>query len=193
MNISGWGARLISSVVNYTLNKNLVFRQKGNGRNTALRYALVCVIVICISNLGVWLLGRIGMAGWLAKLLMERGETERAFRYLSVCIADANFYGTRLRSQQVAQLMPTVVDSYLNSVQRSSASSGKLVKVLAAELFDAGEVEAFDELVKAGCVYTELTPEQRHAFAEKCTAVHQKYATTDTAVQILNLIEEAGK
>ena len=67
----------------------------------------------------------------LAKLLMERGETERAFRYLSVCIADANFYGTRLRSQQVAQLMPTVVDSYLNSVQRSSASSGKLVKVLA--------------------------------------------------------------
>ena len=71
VNISGWGARLISSVVNYTLNKNLVFRQKGNGRNTALRYALVCVIVICISNLGVWLLGRIGMAGWLAKLLMD--------------------------------------------------------------------------------------------------------------------------
>ena len=53
------------------LNKNLVFRQKGNGRNTALRYALVCVIVICIANLGVWLLGRIGMAGWLAKLLMD--------------------------------------------------------------------------------------------------------------------------
>ena len=71
INISGWGARLISSVVNYTLNKNLVFRQKGKGRNTALRYTLVCIVVICISNLGVWLLGKIGVAGWLAKLVMD--------------------------------------------------------------------------------------------------------------------------
>lgn len=71
VNISGWGARLISSVVNYTLNKNLVFRQKGKGRNTAWKYALVCVVVICISNLGVWLLGKIGVAGWVAKLMMD--------------------------------------------------------------------------------------------------------------------------
>ena len=71
VNISGWGARLISSVVNYTLNKNLVFRQKGKGRNTAWKYALVCVVVICISNLGVWLLGKIGVAGWAAKLMMD--------------------------------------------------------------------------------------------------------------------------
>ena len=71
VNISGWGARLISSVVNYTLNKNLVFRQKGKDRNTAWKYALLCVAVICISNLGVWLLGKIGVAGWVAKLMMD--------------------------------------------------------------------------------------------------------------------------
>ena len=71
VNVSGWGARLISSVVNYTLNKNLVFKQKGNARKTAWKYALVCVLVICISNLGVWLLGKIGVAGWVAKLLMD--------------------------------------------------------------------------------------------------------------------------
>ena len=66
-------------------------------------------------------------------------------------------------------------------------------KEYAADVFDKGEVEAFDELVKAGCVYTEISSEQRSAFAEKCTAVHQKYATTETATEILKLIEEAGK
>ena len=87
--------------------------------------------------------------------------------------------------------------NYWNSLSEEEQGwimeAAEKTKAVAAELFDAGEVEAFDELVKAGCVYTELTPEQRNAFAEKCTAVHQKYATTDTAVQILNLIEDAGK
>ncbi|MBR6120807.1 MAG: hypothetical protein IKQ05_00225 [Prevotella sp.] len=68
----------------------------------------------------------------LAKLLMERGEMERAFRYLRVCIADANFYGTRLRGQQVAQLMPTVVDNYLPADLQKEAQRELIIKGLAA-------------------------------------------------------------
>lgn len=66
-------------------------------------------------------------------------------------------------------------------------------KVYASEIFEEAEVEAYNALLGEGCVYTELTAEQKDAFAEKCKDVYQKYATTDTAVQILALIEEAGK
>ena len=71
VNLSGWGARLFSSVVNFTLNRNLVFRQKGSARQSVWKYALLCVAIICLSNLGVWLLGMAGMAHWLAKLICD--------------------------------------------------------------------------------------------------------------------------
>ena len=71
VNISGWGARLVSSVLNFNLNKNLVFRHKGKGARAAVKYAVLCVFIITLSNLGVWGLGQIGMAGWIAKILMD--------------------------------------------------------------------------------------------------------------------------
>ena len=69
--ISGWGARVLSAVINFRLNRDLVFRVRGSQKNAAWRYAALCVGIICASNLGVWLLSRIGMAGWLAKMLMD--------------------------------------------------------------------------------------------------------------------------
>jgi len=71
LQISGWGARLVSSVVNFLLNKNLVFQTKGKAGRRAVRYAILCVFIITVSNAGVWVLGRIGMADWLAKILMD--------------------------------------------------------------------------------------------------------------------------
>ncbi len=72
-NISGWGARLVSAVLNFTLNKNLVFHLQGSRKRAALRYAVLCVLIICLSNCGVWLLAKLGMTGWLAKVLMDTG------------------------------------------------------------------------------------------------------------------------
>ena len=71
VNISGWGARLVSSVVNFTLNKNLVFRRKGKAGSAAWKYAVLCVVIICLSNLGVWALGKIGVPLCLAKLICD--------------------------------------------------------------------------------------------------------------------------
>ena len=71
LQVSGWGARLVSSVVNFVLNKNLVFRMKGNAGKPALKYAVLCIAIITVSNAGVWVLGQIGMADWLAKILMD--------------------------------------------------------------------------------------------------------------------------
>ena len=69
--LSGFLARLISSVVNFTLNKAFVFKMKGSTGHAALRYALLCVLIICLSNLGVQLLTALGMARWIAKLLCD--------------------------------------------------------------------------------------------------------------------------
>ena len=71
VNISGWGARLVSSVVNFVLNRNVVFKHQGSAKHSALKYAVLCVAIICLSNLGVWLLGKIGVASWLAKLFCD--------------------------------------------------------------------------------------------------------------------------
>ena len=71
LQVSGWGARLVSSVINFVMNKNLVFQMKGKAGKPALKYAALCVMIITISNVGVWALGKIGMADWLAKILMD--------------------------------------------------------------------------------------------------------------------------
>ena len=71
LQVSGWGARLISSVINFLLNKNFVFRHKGNSCRTALKYAVLCVCIITVSNAGVWLLGQIGINSTIAKLVVD--------------------------------------------------------------------------------------------------------------------------
>lgn len=71
LQVSGYGARLVSSVINFMMNKNLVFQMKGKAGKPAVRYALLCVAIITVSNASVWVLGQIGMADWLAKILMD--------------------------------------------------------------------------------------------------------------------------
>ena len=71
VNISGYGARLVSSVLNFQLNRKIVFKLKGSARHAAARYIVLCILIITASNFGVWLLGKIGIAGWLAKILMD--------------------------------------------------------------------------------------------------------------------------
>ena len=71
LQVSGWGARLVSSIINFILNKKLVFKMNGSAGKSAVKYAVLCIIIITVSNAGVWLLHQIGMADWLAKILMD--------------------------------------------------------------------------------------------------------------------------
>ena len=71
LQVSGWGARLVSSVINFMMNKKLVFQMKGKAGKPALKYAILCIAIITVSNAGVWAFGQIGMADWLAKILMD--------------------------------------------------------------------------------------------------------------------------
>ncbi|MDO4483143.1 MAG: bifunctional glycosyltransferase family 2/GtrA family protein [Clostridia bacterium] len=64
-------ARVLSSVCNFTLNRNVVFKQKSNLGGAIWKYALLCVVVLCASIAGQWLLTGLGMAEWLAKPLCD--------------------------------------------------------------------------------------------------------------------------
>ena len=49
------GARLVSMLVNYTLNRKLVFRQKRQSTQSFVRYLLLCVVVMLLSSAFVYL------------------------------------------------------------------------------------------------------------------------------------------
>lgn len=69
--ISGYGARLCSSLLNFQLNRRFVFRLRGSAKKAIWRYFVLCILIITVSNMCVWLLGKIGMVGWLAKMIVD--------------------------------------------------------------------------------------------------------------------------
>lgn len=48
----------------------------------------------------------------LADILFDEGDIDRAYRYINISVADANFYGTRLRNVQASQLVPRIINAY---------------------------------------------------------------------------------
>lgn len=43
------GARILSSLTNYAINKNGVFKSKGHFRKTLVKYYLLCIVQLCVS------------------------------------------------------------------------------------------------------------------------------------------------
>ena len=64
-------ARIVSAALNFFLNKNFVFRLKGNARGAIWRYIVLCVGIMLLSAAGVWMLGKAGMNSTIAKLIVD--------------------------------------------------------------------------------------------------------------------------
>ena len=64
-------ARTVSAGVNYTLNRNLVFRQKEPVGQSLPRYALLAAGILLVNTLLVQGIVNLGAAAWAAKLLTE--------------------------------------------------------------------------------------------------------------------------
>ena len=69
--ISGFVARLLSSAYNYLLNRSYVFKAGDRMADSAWRYVLLCIGVICMSNLGVHVLHWLGVQRGLAKVVCD--------------------------------------------------------------------------------------------------------------------------
>ena len=66
-----YGARVISSVLNFILNKKLVFRSEMLGARSALRYALLAIVQAALSAWLIHLLQRWTGATALAETLLK--------------------------------------------------------------------------------------------------------------------------
>ena len=67
-NISGYSARVISASMNFLINRRLVFSHRKNFAWTAVKYALLAVTIVTLSNLGVTGLMGLGVPRWIAKI-----------------------------------------------------------------------------------------------------------------------------
>ena len=68
--LANYTARFFSAILNFKMNKSLVFKVKGS-KGAAWRYAVTAVAVIILSTLGIKALGLIGVAPWVAKPIVD--------------------------------------------------------------------------------------------------------------------------
>jgi dolichol-phosphate mannosyltransferase len=68
---SGFAARFVSSVFNFSLNRSFVFRSRCGVAASAWKYALLCVGVIMLSNAGVTVLSYAGVPRGAAKAVCD--------------------------------------------------------------------------------------------------------------------------
>lgn len=76
----------------------------------------------------------------LAELLFDDGDIDRAYRYINRSVADANYYGTRLRNVQASQLVPRIIGAYQAKQEKNYRSLRNLIIALsiAAGMLIAG-------------------------------------------------------
>ena len=68
--LANYTARLFSAILNFRLNKDMVFKVRGS-KGAGWRYAFVAVGIVILSTLGIKGLGKLGMAPWLAKVIVD--------------------------------------------------------------------------------------------------------------------------
>ena len=68
---SGFAARFLSAVFNYSMNRAFVFHSRGKVAASAWKYALLCATVIVLSNCGVSALASVGVSRGIAKLACD--------------------------------------------------------------------------------------------------------------------------
>ena len=68
--LANYTARLISAVLNFKLNKSLVFKVRGQ-RGAALRYAVTAVAIVILSTLGIKALMHAGLSFTIAKIITD--------------------------------------------------------------------------------------------------------------------------
>lgn len=72
INIANVSARLISAIINYTINRSMVFKSKANVPKSALKYAGLAITILAINTLMLNIFVKlIGMNAAFAKLITE--------------------------------------------------------------------------------------------------------------------------
>lgn len=69
--ISNVLARIISATINYTINKNIVFKKQNNEIKTLIQYTLLALSILLLNTILLNLIIKLGISIFIAKLLVE--------------------------------------------------------------------------------------------------------------------------
>ena len=68
---SGYGARVVSALMNYCINRKVVFKDSGNFAQSLWKYIVLAICVISLSNLAVWGMTQLTIPRWIAKIVAD--------------------------------------------------------------------------------------------------------------------------
>ena len=68
----------------------------------------------------------------VALILFQRGDIERAYRYMNCCIADAQHSKARLRTIEMANDMPLILNTYHEKIDEQRQRQKTLIYSLTA-------------------------------------------------------------
>lgn len=71
---------------------------------------------------------------WLAQMLFEAGQVERAYQYMLCSMEDANFCNASLRSVEVSNVFPIIDKQYKQTTQEQRSRQRRLLYLLGALL-----------------------------------------------------------
>lgn len=100
--------------INYTLSE--AYGLKGDKDNQILRLALTAIADFKAATKEYAPLQK------LASLMYEKGDIDRAYKYLNCVMEDAVYCNARLRFLEVAQIFPIIDNAYKSKVERSKVT-----------------------------------------------------------------------
>lgn len=112
----------------------------------------------------------------LSAMLMERGEYARAYRYLSLASNDAQLYGSRLRSVQVARLTPFITKAYDAEREQAQRRTNRLLIV----------ISMIAVMLAATIVYTLSLIRKHHRDNAKIHQMNEMLSCRNKEIQTVN-------
>ena len=116
----------------------------------------------------------------LANLLFDEGDIDRAYRYINISVADANFYGTRLRNVQASQLVPHIIKAY----QEKQDKHYRTMRIFIIAL------SVLTLLLVAGVIAMALLYKRYRRLSESLKTINEKLESTNEQLRERDKIKE---
>lgn len=116
----------------------------------------------------------------LADLLFDEGDIDRAYRYINISVADANFYGTRLRNVQASQLVPRIIKAYQEKQEKNQRNMRNFIIALSALAL----------ILVAGIIGTTLLYRRYRRLSDSRKRINDKLESTNQQLQERDKIKE---
>lgn len=100
------------------------YRAKGN-----IDYALYYYALSAISDLENAVMEHASLRE-VALIMLQKGDINHAYEYMNCCIEDARFCQARLRTIEMANDMPVILDSYRNAITQSQTKLKNYILLL---------------------------------------------------------------